>query len=65
MALILFQPVYDHHVQANYPQKISQNGPVQARGYWSTIYVRDGDAWKIRMSIFNQTPPASPPAQTK
>jgi Nicotinate phosphoribosyltransferase (NAPRTase) family len=36
-------------------KKMSQNGPAQATGYWSTIYVRDGDAWKIRMSTFNQT----------
>ena len=27
----------------------SQTGPVFAGGYWSAIYVREGDAWKIRM----------------
>jgi uncharacterized protein (TIGR02246 family) len=43
----------------------SQNGPVFARGYWSTIYVRDGDAWKIRMSTFNQTPSPVAPTETK
>ena len=43
----------------------SQNGPVFARGYWSTIYVRDADGWKIRMSTFNQTSPPVAPAETK
>jgi uncharacterized protein (TIGR02246 family) len=31
----------------------SQNGPVLARGFWSAIYVREGDAWKIRMANYN------------
>jgi len=35
----------------------SQKGPVQVGGYWSEIYVREGDVWKIRISIFNVTPP--------
>jgi len=30
-----------------------QNGPVLARGFWSAIYVREGDAWKIRMANYN------------
>jgi ketosteroid isomerase-like protein len=35
----------------------SQTGPVFAWGYWSTIYVREGDAWKMRMlSIFDHRP---------
>jgi uncharacterized protein (TIGR02246 family) len=34
----------------------TESGPVQIGGYWSEIYVRDGDAWKIRMSVFNVTP---------
>jgi uncharacterized protein (TIGR02246 family) len=35
----------------------SQTGPVIASGYWSTIYVREGDAWKMRMlSIFDHRP---------
>ena len=42
-----------------------QNGLVFAKGYWSTIYARDGDAWKIRMSTFNQTPAPAAPAETK
>jgi uncharacterized protein (TIGR02246 family) len=35
----------------------TQSGPMQVGGYWSEIYVRDGEAWKIRMSTFNATPP--------
>jgi uncharacterized protein (TIGR02246 family) len=32
----------------------SQTGPVVVWGYWSTIYVREGDAWKMRMlSLFD------------
>ena len=31
----------------------SRNGPVLARGFWSAIYVREGDAWKIRMANYN------------
>jgi uncharacterized protein (TIGR02246 family) len=30
-----------------------QNGPVLARGFWSAIYVREGDTWKIRMANYN------------
>jgi uncharacterized protein (TIGR02246 family) len=29
---------------------------IQIRGYWSTIYVREGDNWKIAMLIYNVTP---------
>jgi hypothetical protein len=29
----------------------SQTGPVFAWGYWSAIYVREGDAWKIRIGL--------------
>jgi uncharacterized protein (TIGR02246 family) len=48
----------------------SQNGPVLARGYWSAIYVREGDAWKIRMANYNAsgdisiTPAANSTADT-
>jgi hypothetical protein len=42
----------------------SQNGPVFARGYWSAIYVREGDVWKIPMSTFNQAPPPAAPTET-
>ncbi|MGA7215205.1 MAG: nuclear transport factor 2 family protein [Terrimicrobiaceae bacterium] len=43
----------------------SQAGPVFAVGYWSAIYVREGDAWKIRLWTINQTPPPTPRAETK
>ena len=36
-------------------------GPIQVKGYWSVIYTREGDVWKIRMLAWNQTPA---PAQT-
>ena len=35
----------------------SQNGSVLLRGYWSEIYVREGDAWKIRMLTVNEKKP--------
>jgi hypothetical protein len=43
----------------------SQTGPVFALGNWSAIYVREGDAWKIRVRTINQTPPPTPRAETK
>jgi|HubBroStandDraft_6_1064221.scaffolds.fasta_scaffold382434_1 ketosteroid isomerase-like protein len=30
--------------------------PIPIKGYWSDIYVREGDDWKIRMSFWNTTP---------
>ncbi len=39
-------------------------GPVEQNGYWCLILVREGDAWKTRMQIWNITP-APAPAQTK
>jgi hypothetical protein len=43
----------------------SQNGSVFAFGYWSAIFVGEGDAWKIRVWTVNQTPPPTPRAETK
>jgi uncharacterized protein (TIGR02246 family) len=38
----------------------SQTGPLLAWGYWSTIYVREGGAWKMRMlSLFDHRPSPS------
>jgi uncharacterized protein (TIGR02246 family) len=35
----------------------SDGGPIrQNRGYYTAIYIRQGDAWKIRMEIFNVAP---------
>jgi ketosteroid isomerase-like protein len=39
-------------------------GPIQLKGYWTSIVVREADAWKDRMQIAN-TAPAPAPAQTK
>ena len=34
-----------------------KNGePISIKGYWATIYVREGDDWKIRMGIWNAAP---------
>jgi hypothetical protein len=30
--------------------------PTQAKGYWTSIVVRDGDAWRDRMQIWNVAP---------
>jgi ketosteroid isomerase-like protein len=37
-------------------------GPIQLKGYWGAINVREGETWKIRMLTFNVTPP---PAATQ
>lgn len=44
----------------------SQKGPIQLKGYWSEIYVREGDTWKKRLDVWNITPapPATPPPTT-
>ena len=39
----------------------SENGPVFVRGYWSALFVREGDAWRIRMLTYNKTSPAALP----
>jgi ketosteroid isomerase-like protein len=43
----------------------SQAGPVFAWGYWSAIYVREGDAWKIRMLTLGEHQRPTPRAETK
>jgi uncharacterized protein (TIGR02246 family) len=46
------------------------NGPLQIRGYYSGVYVLEGDAWKIRMSMYNVSgrislsPPSGSPGGT-
>jgi uncharacterized protein (TIGR02246 family) len=37
--------------------------PIQLKGYFGCIDVREGDDWKIRMLTYNMTP--APPAQMK
>jgi uncharacterized protein (TIGR02246 family) len=34
----------------------SETGPAFAWGYWSAIYIREGDAWKIRMLTLSEHP---------
>ena len=38
-------------------------GPIQLKGYFGAINVREGETWKIRMLTFSVTPPAA--AETK
>ena len=40
-------------------------GPIDEKGYWSNIFTREGDAWKIWMLAYSVTPPPPAPAQTK
>jgi hypothetical protein len=42
-----------------------QTGPVFAWGYWSAIYVREGDAWKIRMLTLGEPKQPAPRAEMK
>jgi ketosteroid isomerase-like protein len=42
-----------------------QTGPVFVNGNFSSIYVRDGDAWKIRMLTLTEHPRPAPSAETK
>ena len=39
----------------------SETGPKFERGYWSAIYVREGDDWKIRMLTVSERPQPAPP----
>jgi uncharacterized protein (TIGR02246 family) len=38
-----------------------KDGPIQAKGFWGGVYVREGDAWKTRLAIVNRALP--PPQQ--
>ncbi len=42
-----------------------QTGPKFAWGYWSAIYVREGDAWKIRMLTLDEHQQPAPLAGTR
>jgi uncharacterized protein (TIGR02246 family) len=43
-----------------------QNGPpLQHKGYFSAVDMREGDTWKIRMTTFNATPQPAKPTNTK
>jgi ketosteroid isomerase-like protein len=39
-------------------------GPEEVKGYWSTICVREGDAWKFRMLTWNMIPASTPTGKT-
>ena len=43
----------------------TQTGPLLVWGYWSTIYVREGDAWKMRMLTLTERPRPAPPVEPK
>jgi uncharacterized protein (TIGR02246 family) len=43
----------------------SQTGPKFERGCWSAIYVREGDAWKIRLLTVSERPQPAQTAETK
>ncbi|HEY0790822.1 MAG TPA: nuclear transport factor 2 family protein [Chthoniobacterales bacterium] len=38
--------------------------PVPLKGYWSEVYLRAGDAWKVRMQTWNVTPASAPYTQS-
>ena len=40
-------------------------GGNQVKGYLSSVAVRDGDDWKIRISTLSVIPASAPPAETK
>ena len=43
-----------------------QSGPVSMMGYWSEVYVREGEAWQIRVStLVSKTPLPAATAETK
>ena len=43
----------------------SKNGgsPMQIKGHWGDIFVRDGNGWKARMVVANNAPPPPEPAR--
>ena len=43
----------------------SEAGPKFEKGYWSAIYVREGDDWKIRMLTISERPQPAPSAEAK
>jgi len=39
--------------------------PIELKGYFGCIDIREGNDWKIRMLTYNMTPPPAPTAQAK
>jgi uncharacterized protein (TIGR02246 family) len=35
------------------------NEALHIKGFWATVFARDGDAWKIQLESFNRTPAGS------
>jgi hypothetical protein len=50
-------------IKANAIARRSDGDPIQMKGYWGAVIVREGDVWKFRMLTWNITP--APPAATK
>ena len=42
--------------------KAKTGDSIQLKSKWSSIYVREGNAWKIEMDIWNITPEPAPTA---
>jgi ketosteroid isomerase-like protein len=42
---------------------VQDGDPIEMKGYWGAVIVREGDVWKFRMLTWNITP--APPAATK
>jgi uncharacterized protein (TIGR02246 family) len=49
----------------SHTRQVKGGDPVQQKGHFLAIRIREGDAWKIWMSAYNITPPPPAPAQTK
>ena len=45
--------------------KAKTDDSIQLKGKWSCIYLREGNAWRAQMHIWNTTPPPAPPAETE
>ena len=56
---IAYNGEWSHTIQ------VKGRDPVQQKGYFLAIRIREGDAWKIWMSAYNITPPPPAPAETK
>jgi hypothetical protein len=47
---------YSPHTIGSEGNELWSNDPIPLKGYWSEIYVREGDAWKVRLQTWNITP---------
>jgi ketosteroid isomerase-like protein len=37
--------------------QVHNGPPQQGKGYWSSVYIREGDTWKICLETYNVAPP--------